>query len=201
MLDRFADALRRAAPPVAAAMGPGLSEDEIRSACAEASLVPSHDAVTWFTYWDAVAEPAIRLVTILPGIQTASLHACLRNTVTMRQVFRDVLGQPLPRFGFEDAWSSAWLALFGDGGGTHFVLDCRDPVRPSLLRDCFRENFSGEDWGKPIAPLATWLTGGAEWMATQSCRFDPAAGTWLPLHAAHAYWPHFDLAKPPNPPI
>jgi hypothetical protein len=200
-LDQFADALRRCAPPVAASMGPGLSEDEIRTVCAQASLEPSRDAITWFSYWDTLAEPRTKFVEVLPGFQTASLRVCLRNTVAMRQVFRDVLGQPVPRFGFEDAWSSAWLSLFADGGGTQFVVDCREPERPSMLRDCFRESFTGPDWGKPIAPLASWLTNATEWMTTQSCRFDPARQGWLPFEVAHTYWPHFDMTKPPNPPI
>jgi len=98
----------------------------------------------------------------------------------MRRVFRDALGQPVPQFGFEDAW----LSLFGDGGGAQFVVDCRDPGGPSMLRDCFRESFAGPDWGKRIAPLATWLTNATEWMTACSCRFDPARVT-----------------KPRNPPI
>jgi hypothetical protein len=201
-LDRFADALRRSAPLVAASMGPGLSEDEIRTGCAQASLVPSRDAITWFTYWDALVEPRTRFVEVLPGIQTASLRACLRNTVSIRQVFRDVLTQPRPQFGLEDAWSSGWLLVFGDGGGTHFVVDCREPERPSMVRDCFRENFTGHDWAKPIAPLATWLANATEWMtANESCRFDPAREHWLPLEATNEYWPHFDMTQPPNPPI
>jgi hypothetical protein len=201
-LDRFADALRRSAPAVAASMGPGLSEDEIRTLCAQASLAPSRDAVTWLSYWDTVAEPHTRIVEILPGIQTAPLRACLRNTVAMRQVFRDVLvGQPVAGFDFEDAWSSAWLSLFGDGGGTQFVVDCREPERPSMLRDCFRENFTQPNWGKPIAPLASWLTSATKWMTTQSCRFDAEREQWLPFEAAHAYWPDFDMTKPANPPI
>jgi hypothetical protein len=201
-LDRFADALRRSAPLVAASMGPGLSEDEIRTVCAQASLEPSRDAITWFTYWDASAERRTRLVEVLPGVQTASLRVCLRNTVVMRQTFRDVLGQPLPQFGFEDAWSTAWLSVFGDGGGTQFVVDCREPERPSIVRDCFREDFTGPDWGKPIAPLATWLGNATGWMtANQSCRFDAGQGRWLPFDAVTQYWPHFDMTRPPNPPI
>jgi hypothetical protein len=200
-LDRFAEALRRSAPAIAASMGPGLSEDEIRTLCAQASLAPSRDVVTWLSYWDAVAEPHTRIVEILPGIQTASLRASLRITVARRQSFREILGQPVPGFDLEDAWSSAWLSLFGDGGGTEFVVDCRQPERPSVLRDCFRENFSQPGWGKPIGPLASWLANATEWMTTQSCRFDPERERWLPIEAAHAYWPHFDISKPANRPI
>src|SRR3954452_13028942 len=67
LLDGFADALRRSAAPVAASMGPGLSEDEIRTVCAQASLAPSDDAITWFTYWDALAEPPTKFVEVLPA--------------------------------------------------------------------------------------------------------------------------------------
>ena len=88
-----------------------------------------------------------------------------------------------------------------DGGGTHFVVDCREPERPSMVRDCFREDFTGPDWGKPLAPLASWLANATELMTSQSWRFDPERETWLPREAVHAYWPHFDTTKPPNLPI
>jgi hypothetical protein len=201
-LDRFAEALRRSAPPVAASMGPGISEDEIRTVCAQASLEPSRDAITWFSYWDTLAEPRTKFVEVLPHIQTTSLRTCVRSTVQMRRVYEQVLATPPPTtLSVAHAWPNAWLSVFGDGGGTQFVLDCREPDRPSLLRDCFRESFAGDDWGKPIAPLAVWLANGTEWMATQSCRFDPAREQWLPFDAASAYWPHFDMTKPANPPI
>jgi hypothetical protein len=183
-------------------MGPGLAEDEIRAVCAQASLEPSRDAITWFSFWDTLAEPRTKFVEIVPGIQAASLRACVRATVQLRRVYAQVLATPSPTtLTVADVWPNAWLVMFGDGGGTNFVLDCRKPERPSMLRDCFRESFASDDWGKPIAPLAAWLAHATEWMAMESCRFDQQREGWLPFDAAHAYWPHFDLTKPANPPI
>jgi hypothetical protein len=201
-LDQFADALRRSAPPVAASMGPGLSEDEIRTICARSSLVPSCDAIAWFSYWDTRAEPRTRFVEIVPGFQAVSLRRCVDSTIQLRRGCEQVLVMPPPStLSVEDVWPNSWLAVFVDGGGTTFVLDCRDPARPSTLRDCFREDFTGDAWGRPIAPLAVWLSHATEWMASQACRFDPAREQWLPFQAAHAYWPHFDISMPANLPI
>jgi hypothetical protein len=103
--------------------------DRSGTVCAQASVEPSRDVISWFSYWDTLAEPRTKIVEVLPGIQTASVCVCLRNTVAMRQVFRDVLGQPVSEFGFEDAWSSGWLSLFGDGGGSALP---EAPVRSAL---------------------------------------------------------------------
>jgi hypothetical protein len=183
-------------------MGPGLSEDEIRTVCAQSSLAPSQDAVTWFSYWDTLAEPRTKFVEVVPGFQAASLRRAVDATIKLRRAYAQVLATPPPTtLSVADLWPNAWLAMFVDGGGTTFVLDCQAPEQPSLLRDCFREDFTGDDWGKPIAPLAMWLAHATEWMSTQQCRFDPAREHWLPFSAARAYWPHFDMTKPANPPI
>jgi len=196
VLDRFADALRGAAAPVAASMGPGLSEDEIRTVCAESSLVPSRDAITWFTYWDTLPHPPTKFVEPLPGFQTASLRTCVRSSISLRRAWEEILATaPSMELTVADVYPNAWLVLFTDGGGGHTVLDCSAPRQPSLLRYCFREDFAGPGWAKPISPLAAWLANGTEWMTTQSCRFDPAQGLWLPYEEAVAYWPHFDSGK------
>jgi hypothetical protein len=178
-------------------MGPGLSEDEIRTICAQSSLEPSRDAITWFRYWDTLPEPRTKFVEVLPGFQAPSLRSCVRATLQLRHVYEQAL--EATTVSIDDFWPNAWLAMFADGGGTTFVLDCSDPEQPSMLRDCFRE--AGDDWATPIAPIAVWLANATKWMARESCRFDPARAQWLPFEAARAYWPHFDTAKPANPPI
>ena len=138
--------------------------------------MPSRDAITWFTYWDTLPDPPTRFVELLPAFQTASLRTCVRSTISLRHVWEQVLEMPGPRtLTVADVWPDAWLVLFTDGGGGHTVLD------------------------EPIAPLAVWLATGIDWMTTQACRFDPAFERWLPVQAARAYWPHFDVTKPPNP--
>jgi hypothetical protein len=197
-LDRFAEALRRSAPPVAASMGPGLSEDEIRTICARASLEPSRDAIAWFSYWDTLAEPHTKFVELLPGVQAAPLRSCVDATIQLRGVYEQVLTIPSPTTpSLADVWPNQWLLMFGDGGGTTFVLDCQESAQPSMLRDCFREAFASDDWGTPIAPLSVWLTNATDWITTMpSCRFDAVQEHWLPFDEAHAYWPHFDMTKP-----
>jgi hypothetical protein len=122
-LGAFADTLRRLAAPVAEVMGPGLSEDEIRSICAEASLEPSQDAIAWFTVWDAKphearSSTASRFGEVLPGFQAAPLRACVKASVWYREFAEQEVGSLRP-LGIEpdDLWPRAWLLMFGDGRG------------------------------------------------------------------------------------
>jgi hypothetical protein len=91
--------------------------------------------------------------------------------------------------------------MFTDGGGGHTVLDCADPDAPSVLKDCFRENIGGPDWGKPICELGQWIVNGTRWMQLGTCRFEPDRKSWWPGDAACAYWPDFDLEREPDPPL
>ena len=206
MLAAFADALGRTAPVVAAGMGPGRSEDEIRIKCRAAALEPSRDLITWFTFWDRRPDQEARRrlpgLSLLPSYQPAPLDFCLAESTRERA---RAVGEMAFLRGVEvtvdDLWPDTWLWMFCDGLGSIFALDCERGDEPSAVRDCFREAYASSEWGERVSSLGVLVQNGTRWLESGMCRWDAEHDFWSPAEAAFDYAPDFNPDREPNPPL
>ncbi|ARC58303.1 hypothetical protein AS850_14555 [Frondihabitans sp. 762G35] len=145
-------------------LGPGLSEEAVRSQLAALQMTPTSELISWFAWANGASVP-------LPGIHPASLEKAIEMYVL---VHLPMYEEPEP--GLEDiTWGvgKGWLRLELDNYSK--AVDCNPgPRNPPEVHQTTPEFGQFNDtWGRcrSLCTLVTWwiegLRGGAyEWNAS-----------------------------------
>ncbi|MGF6495505.1 hypothetical protein ABIE56_003704 [Luteibacter sp. 621] len=111
-VDRIDSHLRDFHRPVMSKLLPGIAKEVIQGALVERALVPSSDlAALYACHGGTDVRPGDGLdnVHYFPGFYWLSLEDALLTHLS---------------FADDRRWSSAWLPIFGNGGGDFFAVDC-----------------------------------------------------------------------------
>jgi cell wall assembly regulator SMI1 len=164
---------RQQGAPVAGALRPGLSDEEIDDATGAIGLRLPREARRWWGWHDGADPPAPGLAPaqLGPGKNFLSLADAVKECERTRQVQRQAWGDDLGPH-----WQAGWLPLFSSN--RPIVFDCSgSDVQPVPVRSFFFEDpTAGEEGVGSIGELVlVWI----EAIDCGAWRYDQSAGRWL----------------------
>jgi hypothetical protein len=171
LLEELASRWRGQGMPIASALRPGLSDDEMDELTRPIGITLPCEARTWWRWHDGAFGPDEERgnTDLGPGRGFLPLADAVRSTVTLRDIMRDVDGE------LDPDWRHSWLRLTG---GETTVIDCGvafdEPVPARHYR--FEEPETGEIGVPSIGTLVRLYIDAfdrGQWA------YDRTSGTWV----------------------